>query len=87
MMIVGNLVVGLFGSWGITYLSRGLILSAAFLGFLLYVRHHDGHFWQEEEERKRKRKRKRKSKRKRPRGPIGTGGRGHSDPGETAAID
>ena len=35
--------------------SRGLSVGhrvdsgRAFLGFLLYVRHHDGHFWEEEE--------------------------------------
>lgn len=32
------------------YLSLvALIFGVAVLGFLLYVRHHDGHFWEDEE--------------------------------------
>lgn len=49
VMVVGNLVMGTVWDLG-DYLSlAGLILGAAFLGFLLYVRRHDGHFWEEEE--------------------------------------
>ena len=49
VMLIGNLVAGTIWDLG-DYLSViALILGAAFLGFLLYVRHHDGHFWEEEE--------------------------------------
>jgi len=49
VVVVVNLVAGTV--WGLgDYLSlTALILGVAFLGFLLYVRHHDGHFWEEEE--------------------------------------
>jgi hypothetical protein len=49
VMVARNLVVGTVWDPG-DYLSlAGLILGVASLGLLLYVRHHDGHFWEEEE--------------------------------------
>lgn len=49
VMTVRNLAGGTVWDLG-NYLSlAGLILGAAFLGFLLYVRHHEGHFWEEDE--------------------------------------
>jgi hypothetical protein len=49
VVVVINLVAGTVWDLG-DYLSlTALILGVAFLGFLLYVRHHDGHFWKEEE--------------------------------------
>jgi hypothetical protein len=49
VMLARNLVVGTVWDLG-DYLSlAGLILGVASLGFLLYVRHHDGHLWEEEE--------------------------------------
>jgi ATP/ADP translocase len=49
VMLVGHLIEGTVWDLG-GYLSvMALILGMAFLGFLLYVRHHDGHFWEQEE--------------------------------------
>lgn len=49
VVLVMNLYIG--PAWGLgDYLSLAtVILTALYLAFLLYVRHHDGHFWDEEE--------------------------------------
>ena len=44
-----NLAAGTVWDLGDDLSLTGLILGVAFLGFLLYVRHHDGPFWEEEE--------------------------------------
>lgn len=49
VMLVGSLVVGTVWDTGMYLSLAALILGVGFLGFLLYVRHHDGHFWEQEE--------------------------------------
>lgn len=49
VIVVRHLVLGTVWDLGNFLFLAGLILGVAFLGFLLYVRHHDGHFWEDEE--------------------------------------
>lgn len=49
VVVVINMVVDTHWDWGDYLFLIGLILGVGFLGFLLYVRHHDGPFWEEEE--------------------------------------
>lgn len=49
VIVVRKLVLGTAWNLGEYLFLAGLILGVAFLGFLLYVRHHDGHFWEDEE--------------------------------------
>ncbi|WP_091557583.1 hypothetical protein [Arthrobacter sp. ok362] len=49
VIVVRNLFSGSVWDLGDYLFLAGLILGVAFLGFLLHVRHHDGHFWEAEE--------------------------------------
>ena len=49
VIVVGNLVMGSVWDLGDCLYLAALSLGVAFLGFLLYVRHRDGHFWKDEE--------------------------------------
>jgi hypothetical protein len=49
VVVVLNLASGTVWSLGDYLFSAALILGVGYLCFLLYVRHRDGHFWEEEE--------------------------------------
>lgn len=50
--VIINMIVETHWDWGDYLFLTGLIFGVGVLGFLLYVRHHDGHFWEEEEAKK-----------------------------------
>lgn len=49
VVVVINLVSDSVWDLGDYLFFTALILGVTYLLFLLYVRHHDGHFWEEEE--------------------------------------
>ncbi|WP_104140613.1 hypothetical protein [Arthrobacter sp. ZGTC131] len=49
VIMVGNLLRGIVWDLGEYLALSVLILAVTYRAFLLHVRHHDGHFWDEEE--------------------------------------